>query len=218
MKKIVFRLLKRNPYSRSFGFDRGMPIDRYYIDQYMIENREKICGDVLEIAESTYTMKYGGERVNKSIVLHVSGESNNVNIIGNLETGDSIPGEIADCFILTQTLLCIFDVDSAIKNSIKILKPGGCLLLTVPGITQISRFDMDRWGHYWSFTDLSLKRLLEKYTQPENISIKTYGNVKAASAFLYGLSCGDISKHDLDHHDSDYQVLIAASVRKPERE
>ena len=202
-----------NPVSRCFGADRGDIIDRYYIEKFLFQNRDLIRGVVLEVASSKYTKKFGGKDVQKSLVLHVA-EKANVDIVGNLETGEGIPENAVDCFILTQTLLCTFDIFSSAKNAIKILKPGGVLLLTVPGITQISRYDYERWGQYWSFTDQSIRKLFENLVPSENIVVNTYGNVKVTTAFLYGLALHEVRKKYLDQVDPDYQLVITALVRK----
>ncbi len=202
-----------HPVSRRFGLDRGEAIDRYYIEKFLYENRDLIKGVVLEIAGRKYTQKFGSEKVEQSLVLHTICQ-NNVDIVGNLETGDGIPESRVDCFILTQTLLCIFDVFSAARNAVKLLKPGGVLLITVPGITQISRFDYERWGQYWSFTDQAVRKLFETIVPPGNITVKTYGNVKIATAFLYGLALHEVKPEDLDYNDNDYQMLITAVIRK----
>lgn len=201
------------PVSRTFGFDRGMPVDRYYIEKFLQEQTASIRGTVVEIAEDTYTKKFGSQ-VEKSLVLH-SVDSHGADLAGNLETGAGLLEGIADCFIMTQTLPFIFDVHAAMKNSVSMLRPGGRLLVSVPGITQISRYDYDRWGHYWSFTDMSLRKLLEQAAPDARVEVKTYGNVKAAACFLYGLAAHEVSTDDLDRHDPDYQVTIAAVLEKP---
>ncbi|MGB2696377.1 MAG: class I SAM-dependent methyltransferase, partial [Candidatus Zixiibacteriota bacterium] len=48
-----------SPISRQFGFDRGKPIDRYYIENFLNENKHFIRGRVLEIGDNSYTKKYG---------------------------------------------------------------------------------------------------------------------------------------------------------------
>lgn len=212
--KKIFLYNTTKPVSTLFGFERGMPIDRYYIEKFLAKNQKLICGDVLEIAESTYTMKFGGQNVRKAWVLSFT-DGEKVDILGDLATGEGISENLVDCFIMTQTLPFIYDINQVAKNAVRIVKPDGYLLVTVPGITQISRYDMDRWGHYWSFTDLSLRRLFEEVVPSENIKIETYGNVKTASCFLYGLAQHEISKKDLDYTDPDYQVIITAVVKKP---
>lgn len=202
-----------HPLSRRFGVERGDIIDRYYIEKFILENQGFIKGIVLEVANRNYTRKFGGDKVQKSLILHAV-EKADADIIGNLETGEGIPENRVDCFILTQTLLCIFDIQSAVKNAIRVLKPGGVLLLTVPGLTPISRYDYERWGQYWSFTDQSVRKLFERLVPPGNIEVKTYGNVKVASAFLYGLALHELKKKELDYVDHDYQVVISAVIKK----
>jgi len=41
------------PISRVFGFDRGTPIDRVYIENFLEKNKNLIKGVVCEIAEDT---------------------------------------------------------------------------------------------------------------------------------------------------------------------
>jgi len=199
------------PISRLFGFDRGTPIDRYYIENFLAQNSSHIRGRVLEIGDNTYTQKYG-IGVTKSEVLNAV-PSSNATIVGDLATGKNIPENAFDCIILTQTLLCIYDVKSALKNTIKALKSGGTLLITVPGISQISRYDMDRWGDYWRFTDKSLKMLIEEAAPDSEIEIQTFGNVAVAKAYLDGLALEEFPKEILDYYDNDYQVILTAKVK-----
>jgi hypothetical protein len=67
---------------------------------------------------------------------------------------------------------------------------------------------MDRWGDYWRFTDASAQRLFSAVFGPKNVKVVTYGNVLAACAFLHGLAVHELREAELDHNDSDYQVII----------
>jgi FkbM family methyltransferase len=201
------------PISRSFGFDRGTPIDRYYIEQFLEQNSSRIRGRVLEIGDNTYTQKYG-TGVTKSEILNAV-PSPQATIAGDLATGKNVPEDAFDCIILTQTLLCIYDVKSALTHAIKALKLGGTLLITVPGISQISRYDMDRWGDYWRFTDKSLKMLIEEAAPDSEIEVQTFGNVAVAKAYLDGLALEELPKEILDIHDNDYQLVLTAIVKIP---
>lgn len=221
IKQKVLRNKKQNklssiplvPISNVFGFDRGKPIDRYYIEEFLAENSCFIQGVVLEVADREYTKRFGSD-VKKSIITHIDDSCDNDSCLINLETGEGVKEGIADCFILTQTLPFIFDIRAAADNVIKILKNGGIALVTVSGISQISRYDMDRWGHYWAFTTASIKRLFEDCKDVEYVKVKAYGNVKSASAGLYGLSVEDMKQEELMYHDDNYQQVITAVVRK----
>jgi hypothetical protein len=158
-------------------------------------------------------MRFGGENVTTSDVLHVQKGNPRATIVGNLESGD-IPGDLFDCVILTQTLPFIYDTRAAVRTLHRILKSRGVLLATLPGISQISRYDMKRWGDYWRFTSLSARRLFEESFLAVDVAIETHGNVLVASAFLYGLAAEELRKKELDHHDPDYEFSIAVRAFK----
>ncbi len=215
-RHVRFGNLRRlTPISRVFGFDRGLPIDRYYIEAFLEKYANDIKGNVLEIGDDSYTRKFGGIRVSRSEVLHAIPGNPQATIVGDLETGAGIPQEAFHCMILTQTLLFIYDVKAAIANCYTTLKPGGVLLATFPGISQISRYDMDRWGDYWRFTTLSARRLFEDVFPAENVNVQSHGNVLIAIAFLHGLATQELKQKELEYHDSDYQVLITVRAVKP---
>jgi SAM-dependent methyltransferase len=211
------RTLKRlKPLNREFGFPRGLPIDRYYIEKFLKKNSGDIQGKVLEVADRCYTVKFGGERVTKSDVLNVAEDNPETTIVADLTQGDQIPTDSFDCVILTQTLQFIYDVHAAMQTIYRILNPGGILLATFPGISQISRYDMDRWGEYWRFTTLSACRLLETYFPPSTITVASFGNVLATVAFLQGMAAEDLGRK-LDYNDPDYELIITAKAVKPGR-
>jgi glycosyltransferase involved in cell wall biosynthesis len=206
-------LHRTKPLSRIFGYDRGGPIDRRYIEDFLKENASCIRGNVLEIGDNFYTKAFGGQRVAKSDVLFVNDSNKEATIIGDLSHADHIPDEQFDCIILTQTLHLIYDFDAAIRHCCRILKRSGTLLLTVPGITQIDYGEWhDTW--YWSFTGRSLLKLLTTRFNPMDIQVQTHGNVLAATAFLYGLGKDEVNDKLLSEHDPHYPVIIAAKAVK----
>lgn len=208
-------LQRLTPIARGFGYHRGMPIDRYHIAQFLEANRSDISGRVLEIGEPTYTLRYGGGSVTRSEVLHAVDGNPEATIVGDLTTGEGIPRDSYDCLILTQTLSFLWDVRGAIQNAFSALKPGGVLLATCGGISQISRYDMERWGDYTRFTSLSLQRLFEEVFPPEKVTVEAYGNVLAAVALLHGIVAEDLTAEELDHRDPDYEVTVSVRAVRP---
>lgn len=200
------------PFSSDFGFDRGGAIDRFYIEQFLEENRHRVRGRVLEIGDNAYTLKYGRDKIVRSDVLHVDQRNTRATYIGDITDVPQIPSGEFDCIIFTQTLHLIYDFAGALRTCYRILKPGGCLLLTVPGISHIDRGE---WHDYWlwSFTDTSIKRLMAD-TFAGAVNVKTYGNVYVAAAFLYGMGLPEFRKDFLFHHDPSYQVIISAAAVK----
>ena len=208
-----YNLRTIKPISRVFGFDRGTPIDRIYIEHFLQKNQDYIQGVVCEIAEDTYAKKFG-KNVKKIEILSYTNDNPKATIIGDLTNINTLPSNTIDCFIVTQTLNFIYDVKSAVRGIFHMLKDGGIILATVAGISQISRYDMDRWGDYWRFTDLSAKRLFEEVFGEGNVEVETYGNVLASIAFLHGIAAEELTKEELFYKDIDYQITIAIKARK----
>ncbi|MCD6306957.1 MAG: FkbM family methyltransferase [Deltaproteobacteria bacterium] len=201
---------RTRPVSRKFGLDRGKPIDRYYIELFLNRHRDAIRGCVLEIGDDRYTRYFGMQVTQKDVLSAVAGPG--VTIVGDLASGKGIPRGFFDCILMTQTLQMIFNLRAALLNTVNALKPGGALLLSASGISQISRYDMDRWGEFWRFTDRSMERLLKDAAPSGRVTVETFGNVATAKAFLDGLACEDVPQDILARHDPDYQVVLCARL------
>ncbi len=208
------RLDRLHPLSTLFGYDRGQPIDRRYIENFLLQHKGDIHGRVLEVGDSSYTKKFGGSLVEQSDILHAVEGNPSSTIVADLARADNIPSNTFDCIILTQTLQFVYDLPAAVNHLHRILKPDGILLATVPGISQISRYDMDRWGEFWRFTTQSAQRLFESKFPAKNIEVKAYGNVLVAIAFLHGLAAEELKAEHLEYQDPDYQVLITVRAIK----
>jgi glycosyltransferase involved in cell wall biosynthesis len=212
--RVRFGSLRRvTPISPDFGYGRGGPIDRYYIEQFLGIRRDDICGRVLEIGDDSYTRKFGGSSVTRRDVLHVTDDNPRATIIADLASADHIPDNTFDCIILTQTLQVIYEVRAAIATLHRILKPGGVLLATFPGISQIDRSEW-RESWYWSFTTRSARRLFEETFSRTGVKVEAHGNVLVTTAFLYGLGVGELRREELDYHDPQYEMLITVRAAK----
>jgi SAM-dependent methyltransferase len=196
------------PVSNVFGHDRGRPIDRYFIEAFLGRHETDIRGRVLEVGDPGYTRQFGGERVTQSEVLHAAEGNPQATIVGDLATGLGIPRDAFDCIILTQTLQYIYDVKAAVASCHAALKPGGVVLVTLPGISQIARWDADRWGDYWRFTPQSAVRLFGDTFGSASVQVRSHGNVLVACAFLHGLADHELTEAELSYTDPDYPVLI----------
>lgn len=207
-------LRRLEPISREYGFDRGTPIDRHYIERFLAAQARDVRGRVLEIKDDTYARRFGGDRPTRVDVLCLEADDPRATIVGDLAAAPPIPGEAFDCAIVTQTLQLVYDVRAAVETLHRILAPGGVVLATVPGITQVSPHAEwgDRWS--WSFTAASVRRLFGDVFGPDRVRVETYGNVTAAVAQLHGLAAEDLSGPELTHHDPEYQVTICARAMK----
>jgi len=214
---LIHEIAKMNikPVSRKFGLERGKAIDRYYIEQFLYKNESFIHGDCLEVADNTYTLKYGGTKVKNSYILHVKGWGENA-IKGNFETGEGIEENRYDCAIITQTLMYTFDLRKSVENIYRLLKKNGSALITVAGIAQISRYDADIWGSYYGFHEDAMRKLFEPLFGRENVIVQTYGNVKTSIALLYGMCQEDLKIEDFEVNDKDYPVIVSVIATKKE--
>ena len=205
--------LEVNPAGRMFGIDRGGAIDRYYIERFLQDNKQYIYGNVLEMGEDAYTNMYGKNGCISYVFQYGNKRGlEGTSLYGDLQNQEGLPEEYFDCIIFTQVFNFIFDIFSAVKNSIAMLKTGGTMLVSVAGNTPVSRYDMDRWGHYWNFTDKSVKSLFSQ----DNVecTVYTYGNCKVACAFMEGMSYQELEKEELDDNDIDFPIVITAMVKK----
>jgi SAM-dependent methyltransferase len=203
------------PIGKAWGADRGQPVDRYYIERFVASQAGDIRGHVLEFKDNAYTTRYGGERVSQSDVLHRDEGNANATIVGDLARAEHIPEGTFDCIICTQTLHFIFEVEAAACTLHRILRPGGVLLVTVPGISQLAHPPAgESWNDYWRFTQHSARQLFEQAFLPANITVQTRGNVLTAVAFLHGLAAEELTERELEYVDADYPLLISVRARK----
>ncbi|HCF29840.1 MAG TPA: methyltransferase [Cyanobacteria bacterium UBA11049] len=227
--KVNFGELRRlTPIESDWGFDRSFPVHRYYLKRFLFEQAEDIRGHTLETEDGNYTHQFGRARVTKSDLLHLNEGNPYATIFGDLTCPDQFPADTYDCVLLTQTLQLIYDLPAAVKTLYRILKPGGVVLATMPGLSrngdskpeQIADFrtcNTDNWSDYWcwSFTTVAAKRLFAEAFGAANVEVKSYGNVLSAIAALQGMATQELTASELDYCDPVYQVLITVRAVKP---
>lgn len=199
------------PLCRKFGLDRGTPIRRYYIERFLASNKGCISGRVLEVGDDTYSKRFGTEPLRVDVL--TPSPAPGATVIGDLVTGAGVPKGVYNAVVLTQVLHVLADMHAAIKVTRDALKPGGVVLATIPCISQVSAYDMERWGDYWRATDRGARAAFESVFDPESITLFTYGNVLTAVGSLLGLAAEELTKHELDFVDQQYQVLIGVRAR-----
>ena len=215
LRRYLFKyLLPLNPVSREFGYERGTPLDRYYIDHFFEKHRDSIRGDVLEVGDSTYTDRFSAQ-VKSTAILHYEKEvSGYATIVGDMEHPETLPRDRFDCFICPQTFHFIYELDIGVKSAYQVLKKGGVLLATFPCISQGSVGKQESWKEYWRFQEASLIRGFSSVFGKSSVEVTTYGNVLVAASFLYGFSWEEIPKTHLDYIDPAYPFLITVKAVK----
>lgn len=197
---------KTTPVSSKWGYDRGLPVDRWYIDRFLEEHRGDITGRVLEVKDSGYTDRFG-HAVEERAVLDVDPDNQLATYVADLAAADELPSEAFDCFVLTQTLQYILDLRGALAHAHRVLRPGGVLLATLPVTSPVAGSPLT---DFWRFTPLVAERLLEEAFAPGEVRVDGRGNVLAQVAFLEGLAAEDLTDAELAVHDARFPLVTCA--------
>ena len=205
-------LSRSRPFSDLWGDERGLCIDRYYIERFLDQHRQSIRGTVLD--DDVYARRYGGENVARADVLDMDPNNPAATIVADLRRADEIAAGSYDCVILTQTLQLIDETEPAVCELARILKPGGVALISAP---RVSRVDPESGldGDYWRFTEVGLRALLHAAFPAELVQVQPNGNRAAAIAFIQGLAAADVDWIDLDALDRTCPVVLTAVARTP---
>ena len=205
-------LRRTTPLSRTWGFDRGTPIDRVYIEEFLADNAADVRGACLEVLNAAYTQRFGGRAVTSSDVLDIDPSNTAATIVADLGERDSLPFERFDCVILTQTLHLVPDMRVALSNAWHAVRPGGVLLITVPAVGRHESrpgFDHDRWR----IAPSGLTWLIANLPNADGAAT-SYGNVLSCVAFLYGIAAEELDPDELRVRDPQFPLVVAARIGK----
>ena len=212
LRRTPFWLLRRTtPLSRNWGWDRGTTIARYYIEQFLEENRSAIRGRVLEVGELRYAACYGTD-LERADVIDVWPANPSATIVADLASADSVPSETFDCFILVQTLQYIYDVRSAVRHVHRIMRPDGVVLCTLPAVSRVGEGHLDI--ECWRFTAASARALFGQVFGDDRVEVGSAGNVAAGVAFLAGMAAEELSPRHLNSADPFFPVLITVRAQR----
>lgn len=196
-----------NPVSMFYGFDRGLPIDRYYIEEFLEQNKQYIKGVCLEVQDDGYCKKYGQDRVIKQDILDIVSNNKKATIIADIKDLSQIKDFTYDCIVLTQVLQYVDDLDGAIAECKRVLKNQGVLLVTLPSAAKIDP-DAGTKNDYWRFTEASAKYLFSKYFESSKLEIKTHGNAALLWQSLAGFSQQDTYKKFFKMNNPAFPLIV----------
>jgi SAM-dependent methyltransferase len=203
----LLRLARGRPLSEQWGYDRGQPIDRHFIELFLDKHRSDIRGRVLEVKSGDYARQFGAA-VDRIDVLDIDPSNAEATVVADLAAAVALPDESFDCFILTQVLQYVYDVGAALREARRVLRPGGVLLATVPSVSRAP--DESAGLHdYWRFTEASCRELVSREFQDERALVRAYGNVLSCTAFLAGLATEDVPRSQLERQDPRFPLLVA---------
>ena len=196
---------RTQPLSRRWGYDRGTPVDRWYIERWLSGHAQDIRGSVLEVKDSGYTTRFG-TGVTDSHVLDIDASNREATLVADLEQPDEFPEAAFDCVVLTQTLAVPVRPAGRCRLDPSRLRPGGVCLATVP---LISRLDaaVPPDSEYWRMTAAACARLFGERFGAANVQVSECGNLRAGSAFLLGLAAEELSERELAAGDPYFPML-----------
>jgi SAM-dependent methyltransferase len=210
-------LRRREPFSARFGYDRGTPIDRYYLRRFLHAEADAIRGVVGEISESRYVREFGGDRVTRLEVIDIDPDNPQASLTADLSVPDSLPAATFDCLLILQTLQYVADPEGALANCVRALRPGGSLLLAVPALVPHDDHEAPEDDH-WRFWPAGLESLLDRVAPEGRTSVTGYGNLIAAIAALHGLAAEELRASELIHRDHRFPVVVCARLDLPREE
>jgi SAM-dependent methyltransferase len=205
-------LRRREPFSAYFGFDRGTPVDRFYIERFLAEHAHDIRDCVLEVGNARYAHAFPNSAPARVEIIDNDTRNAEATILADLSEPCSLPTEHFDCFILTQTLQLVADPAAALQNAWQGIAPAGVLLLSVPGITRSDPRDL--MADRWRFTPAGLDTLLARTCSTGRREVVGYGNLTTAVAFLMGLAAEELAESELTDADPHFVVAVCARVEK----
>jgi len=202
------------PIDDNFGYGRGTPVDRLYIESFLEANRADIAGHVLEVGDDHYSRRFGTHIITQDVLHLVSGNPR-ATITGDLADASVLPKEAFDCIVLTQTLQFVFNLPGAVKTLYDALRPGGVLLATLPGISRFLDHGGE-WGSkwYWALSAAGASCLFAEHFPGSELRVESYGNVYAATAFLQGLALEELPEPKLRQQDAAYPIVVTVRARK----
>jgi SAM-dependent methyltransferase len=203
------------------GCQQGTPIVRLYWARFLERWRTDIRGSALEIGATNSLRKYGGPDLARADVLDLSRHNPEITVVADLTRADHLPADAYDCFINEFTMHLIFDLDAALYHSIRILRPGGVLLMNFPCVDYYFPDGLDMhtgaplFMHWW-FTPLQVHNLLRRAgLYSADYEVEVFGNLFSRLAYQLNMPAEELTARELDYVDPGHPLLICARVVKP---
>ncbi len=213
-RSLYLLLHRRQPLSHYAGRDRGLPIDRHYIESFLARHAADVRGHTLEVKDALYTHRFGGANVTRADVLDISPNNQDATVIGDLRHLTSIADNTYTCFICTQTFQYIDDLDAAARECHRILKPGGVLLVTLPCLGKVEGLETNVAGNFWRFTSHSAAYVFGKHFPPDALTVESHGNALTGMAFWVGMAQENLPRRSLLENDPTFPVVITVRAVK----
>lgn len=203
------------------GRSSGLSIIRYYWADFLEQHQADIRGHALEIGETTTIQQYGGDRLTQVDALDLAAHTPEVKVVADLSRADHVPGDTYDCFVVQFTTAVIYDLDAFVYHAIRLLKPGGVLLINFWCVDFYLHRGLDMgtgaplYMYHWS-TPIGIHNLLHNLgLSDSDYQMQVYGNLVARMAFLLNIPARELTAQERTHVDPGQPLLICARIVKP---
>ncbi|HEY9489796.1 MAG TPA: hypothetical protein VIQ51_15755, partial [Chryseosolibacter sp.] len=187
------------------GRQRGTPIVRYYWEGYLQEHQADIRGTVLEIGTTDTIRRFGGIAVTCAEGIDLSPHSPEVTVVADLSRADHVPSDRYDCFVNQFTMHLIYDAEAALYHSIRLLKPGGVLLINFSCVDYYfpSGLDMGTGESlflYRWYTPIQVENMLRNLgLRAEDYTLDIYGNLFTRIAYQMNMAAEELTRRELEY-------------------
>jgi len=201
-------LRRVTPFSGIFGFDRGTPVDRFYLHRFLDANRALITGRVLEVQVPSYTRTYG-QGVETSHTVDITPEFKPTYMC-DLADAPQIPSDSYDCVLLPNTFQHVADLPGVLRTVLRIVKPGGHVLASAPTLLPLIPDGDDNWR----LSPAGWRKTLAREWPGCDVAVDGHGNCLTAIAAMHGLVLEELTDEELRANDPRYPVLVTIKCRK----
>jgi SAM-dependent methyltransferase len=201
-------LRRTQPFSATYGFERGTPIDRYYLHQFFVRHGKLITGDVLEVQTTSTTERYG-TAVKRADTFDIVPDFAPTYLCDFTAAPSPIPDRAYDCVLLPNTLPHFRDLDGGLANALRVVRPGGAILASAGGLLPLTADVPD----YWRFSPDGWRARLAAAWPNAEVTVEGRGNCLAAIAAQLGLAVEELSARELDAVDPRFPVLTTIVCR-----
>lgn len=204
-------LRRTTPFSPTYGFERGTPVDRYYLHGFLRAHGDLITGDVLEVQSSTFTSQFGHDctRTDTFDVIPLFSPT----YLCDLAHSEAVlPSAAYDCLLLPNTVQHLRELDACLRNAYRVVKPGGVILATAACFIPLTG---DTLPDYWRLSPAGWSEKLAGQWPGSELVVTGHGNCLVATAAQMGLAAEELTGAELDANDPRFPVLTTILCRKP---